>query len=176
MRDRDDSMARREPRPPDTIGRKHPAHGVHIDLGKPTIVFLTVCLVGRWGPHIPSKDRKLWLVCDEAHACLRDVWREAGKWTVGRYVLMPDHAHLFCAPHDVDFPLDAWVRFWKGQFTRRSARLEWRWQSHHWDTRLRRGENYSEKWEYVRQNPVRAGLVADADQWPYQGELSILPW
>jgi hypothetical protein len=66
--------------------------------------------------------------------------------------------------------------FWKGQFTRRSARLEWRRQSHHWDTRLRRGENYSEKWEYVRQNPVRAGLVADADQWPYQGELSILPW
>jgi putative transposase len=114
----------------------------------------------------------LWLACDEAHACLR----EAGKWTVGRYVLMPDHAHLFCAPHDVDFPLDAWVRFWKGQFTRRSARLEWRWQPHHWDTRLRRGENYSEKWEYVRQNPVRAGLVADADQWPYQGELSILPW
>ena len=72
--------------------------GVHIDLGKPTIVFLTVCIVGRWGPHIPSKDRKLWLACDEAHACLRDVWREAGKWPVGRYVLMPDHAHLFCAP------------------------------------------------------------------------------
>jgi REP element-mobilizing transposase RayT len=111
-----------------------------------------------------------------AHACLRDVRREAGKWPVGRYVLMPDHAHLFCAPHDVDFPLDAWVRFWKGQFTRRSARLEWRRQSHHWDIRLRRGENYSEKWEYVRHNPVRAGLVADADQWPYQGELSILPW
>ena len=174
MRDREDSTAQREPRhsemlsstDPDTIGRKHPAHGVHIDLGKPTIVFLTVC----------TKDRKPWLACDEAHDLLREVWREAGKWTVGRYVLMPDHAHLFCAPHDLDFPLDAWVRFWKGRFTRRTAHAEWRWQSHHWDTRLRLGENYSEKWEYVRQNPVRAGLVVDSDQWPYQGEMNLLPW
>jgi putative transposase len=70
-------------------------------------------------------------------------------------------------------PFDAWVRFWKSQFTRRASNKEWRWQSHHWDTRLRRNENYSEKWEYVRQNPVRAELVVDADQWPYQGELSI---
>jgi putative transposase len=89
---------------------------------------------------------------------------------------MPDHVHLFCAPREVDFSLDAWIRFWKGQFTRRSAREEWRWQSHHWDTRLRRSENYSEKWQYVRENPVRAGLVADAEQWPWQGEINHLPW
>jgi hypothetical protein len=54
MRDREDSTARQEePRPPreevrhaemmfsadrDPIGRKHPAHGVHIDIGKPTII------------------------------------------------------------------------------------------------------------------------------------------
>ena len=76
-------------------------------------------------PH-PIERSQTVVACDEAYACLRDVWREAGKWTVGRYVLMPDHAHPFCAPHDVDFPLDAWVRFWKGQFTRRSTRLEWR--------------------------------------------------
>ena len=53
MRDREDSTARQEPRPPgeevrhaemmfsadrNPIGRKHPAHGVHIDIGKPTII------------------------------------------------------------------------------------------------------------------------------------------
>ena len=56
MRDREDSTAQREPRhsemlsstDPDTIGRKHPAHGVHIDLGKPTVVFLTVCTKDRY--------------------------------------------------------------------------------------------------------------------------------
>ena len=29
---------------------------------------------------------------------------------------------------------------------------------------------------YVRENPVRAGLVHSADVWRYQGELNILRW
>lgn len=41
---------------------------------------------------------------------------------------------------------------------------------------MRSAESYDAKWEYVRANPVRAGLVADPDDWPYQGEISILPW
>src|SRR4030095_9854688 len=39
------------------------------------------------------------------------------------------------------------------------------------DHLIRHGESYSEKWEYVRQNPVRAGLVHQADDWPWQGEI-----
>ena len=38
------------------------------------------------------------------------------------------------------------------------------WQSDHWDTRLRSGESYDAKWEYVRNNPVRAGLVKTAEE------------
>jgi hypothetical protein len=49
-------------------------------------------------------------------------------------------------------------------------------QAHGFHHRLRRGENYSDKWEYVRMNPVRAGLVADPDEWPYQGVLNELRW
>ena len=26
-------------------------------------------------------------------------------------------------------------------------------------------------WNYVRENPVRAGLVDSADEWPYGGEI-----
>jgi len=36
---------------------------------------------------------------------------------------------------------------------------------------IRHSESYSEKWEYVRQNPVRAALVANADDWHCQGEI-----
>lgn len=103
-------------------------------------------------------------------------WNEAGAWTVGRYVLMPDHLHLFCSPTNTDITLDAWIRYWKSRFRRQVSNPEWRWQPHHWDTRLRRGENYSEKWEYVRQNPVRAGLIGDPEAWPYQGECHVLRW
>ena len=45
-----------------------------------------------------------------------------------------------------------------------------------WDTQLRRGENYREKWDYVRNNPVRCGLVRCVEQWPYWGVVNDLVW
>jgi putative transposase len=45
-----------------------------------------------------------------------------------------------------------------------------------WDTQLRAGENYHEKWEYVRNNPVRKGLAASADEWPYCGVINEFVW
>ena len=37
--------------------------------------------------------------------------------------------------------------------------------------RSRSDESYSQKWNYVRENPVRAGLVKSVEDWPYQGEI-----
>jgi hypothetical protein len=45
-----------------------------------------------------------------------------------------------------------------------------------WDTQLRWGERYHEKWEYMRNNPVRKGLAACADAWPYGGVMHELVW
>jgi len=50
------------------------------------------------------------------------------------------------------------------------------WQRDCWDTQMRRGQSYSEKWEYVRRNPVRAGLCTSADEWAFQGEMNFLTW
>ena len=46
----------------------------------------------------------------------------------------------------------------------------------HWDTRLRRSESYAEKWNYIRENPMRKGLVAKTEDWPYQGMMNVLRW
>jgi putative transposase len=91
---------------------------------------------------------------------------------------MPDHLHLFCAPNALEAPsLDRWMRFWKSLATREmGAKAGTVWQRHHWDRQLRSGESYDDKWEYVRSNPVRHGYVANADDWPYQGELNELRW
>ncbi len=35
------------------------------------------------------------------------------------------------------------------------------------DHRLRHDESEAEKFEYIRQNPVRAGLIGAEDEWPY---------
>jgi putative transposase len=92
---------------------------------------------------------------------------------------MPSHVHLFCAPATFPpQPLSKWIRFWKSLATpwwpyRNQLPI---WQRHFWDTQLRRADNYGEKWDYVVNNPVRAGLVSDARDWPYQGELNVLQW
>ena len=48
------------------------------------------------------------------------------------------------------------------------------WQREFFDHVLRSSESYSEKWNYVRENPVRAGFVKSADDWPYAGEIETL--
>jgi len=44
------------------------------------------------------------------------------------------------------------------------------WQRDFFDHRLRKNEAYLEKAAYIRMNPVRAGLVASAEDWPYVWE------
>lgn len=51
------------------------------------------------------------------------------------------------------------------------------WQDGFFDHVLRSSESYSEKWNYVRMNPVRAGLVNNAEDWPFSGgEIDVLRW
>jgi REP element-mobilizing transposase RayT len=82
------------------------------------------------------------------------------------------HIHL----SEPTIPLNRWMSYWKRLFTQKAERPDWQWQPHHWDTRLRRSENYTEKWYYIRENPVKEGLVKNADDWPYQGMINVLPW
>jgi putative transposase len=92
---------------------------------------------------------------------------------VGRYVIMPDHIHLFVAGH-YDFVLDQWVRVLKRTLSKTINASQPHWQNGFFDHMIRHTESYSEKWEYVYQNPVRAGLVQHADDWPFQGEVELI--
>jgi len=48
------------------------------------------------------------------------------------------------------------------------------WQRGFFHHVIRNTESYAQKWEYVRENPVRAGLVERAEQWPFQGEIVLI--
>jgi putative transposase len=92
---------------------------------------------------------------------------------VGRYVLMPDHVHLFVCGGD-DFLLGRWIGTLKQALSRgisRSKPTTQVWQEGFFDHVLRNDESMSQKWEYIRQNPVRAGLVERSEDWPYQGKI-----
>ncbi len=91
---------------------------------------------------------------------------------VGRYVIMPDHVHLFVSGN-AEFNLGLWIRGLKralatGLTDPGTNRL---WQPGFFDHRLRSNESYTAKWDYVHQNPVRVGLVMRAEDWRYQGEV-----
>jgi putative transposase len=88
---------------------------------------------------------------------------------LGRYVIMPDHIHLFVRG-GIDFVLIQWAR----SLSKAISTPLPHWQKGFFDHLIRNSESYSEKWEYVRQNPVRAGLVNDSGEWPWQGEITRL--
>ena len=149
--------------------RKIPARQpVHRGGNRSPIIFLTVV----------SRDRKK-IFGAGTHQLLLEAWKAADTWKIGRYVMMPDHIHLFCAPNNEDTAaITSWVRFWKTHVTRKWPNQKQKpiWQLSFWDRQLRSGESYNQKWDYVKKNPVRHGLVSKPEDWPYQGELNALEW
>jgi putative transposase len=91
---------------------------------------------------------------------------------IGRYVIMPDHVHLFVRG-DHNFVLSTWVGGLKRAMSVAMVKQQL-WQPGFFDHVLRSSESYAEKWIYVRDNPVRAGLVNDSANWPYQGEIVVI--
>jgi len=63
-----------------------------------------------------------------------------------------------------------------GGFSARNRPYGRAWQDGFFDHVLRSSESYGEKWEYVRMNPVRAGLVKQTEDWPFIGEIEKLRW
>jgi REP element-mobilizing transposase RayT len=96
---------------------------------------------------------------------------------------MSDHVHFFCTPDTDAKTISEFIGGWKTWTSRRihespepqptAAATTALWQRGFFDHLLRSSENYSEKWNYVRDNPVRAGLVRFAEDWPYAGELEV---
>jgi len=154
-----------EPRAPTKLpNRRHPAKGVFIFLGQATIVFVTVC----------SRHREKNLANTTVHNALLRAWNNADRWMIGAYMIMPDHIHFFCSPTDIDLAIEPWITFWKREFRRTLGADAPRLQIDSFHHRLRGEERYTEKWDYVRANPVRAGLVSSPDDWPYQGVINEL--
>jgi REP-associated tyrosine transposase len=101
--------------------------------------------------------------------------RDEFSIAVGRYVIMPDHVHFFVRGND-DFNLAKWVNGLKRAISvslgaTKKCPL---WQRGFFDHVLRNDESYTEKWKYVRENPVRVGLVQRTDDWPYQGDFVVI--
>jgi putative transposase len=92
---------------------------------------------------------------------------------------MPDHGHLFVALAQADMTLAEWIRALRTAIGKKLLAIGFQkphWQEGFFDHLLRGRESYSRKWDYVRMNPVRAGLNRTPEEWPYQGEIMSLPF
>ena len=133
------------------------------------IYFVTAC----------THDRREILTLDITHKAFRTFCLNSPQHgaRVGGYVLMPDHLHQFVCLEGIT--LADWVKSLKNGLSKtlRSAGHEGpHWQKGFFDHLLRSGESYSKKWDYVRENPVRAGLASTHEAWPYAGEIDELEY
>lgn len=121
------------------------------------IYFLTICV----HPRRPVLNN------DQAWQAVGSTLARLDRWRILCLVLMPDHIHFLAAPLDRAESVSAFFRWFKRWFAE-SYPMDGKWQQGGFDRLLRNDENAQEKWIYIRENPVRSGLVEDWQQWPYQ--------
>ncbi len=104
--------------------------------------------------------------------CLHD---NGKKYNLYAAVIMPDHVHLLLAPLSDEngwpFSLPSILKSLKGTSARSANEAMGAegpvWQEESFDHVLRSDESMAQKLEYIRQNPVRKGLAAKPESYPW---------
>jgi putative transposase len=106
-------------------------------------------------------------------ALLIDVLRSqalAGRFTIHDFVVMPDHLHiLMTVPGGLT--LEKAVQLIKGGFSFRAKKelgfMGEVWQKGFSEVGVRERSNFLEHRRYIEQNPLKAGLAASPEEYPY---------
>jgi putative transposase len=126
------------------------------------IYFVTICVA----------DRKPVLANHRSFTAFKNAAARLSDWTVLAAILMPDHLHIIASPvTDRDAKvgnLSAAIKRWM----REELKASWKWQPGCFDRLLRSDESLGDKWLYLEENPVRAGLVTRWQDWPFRYEFN----
>ena len=100
-------------------------------------------------------------------------YQEQNKFALHEFVIMPDHLHLLVTPES-DISLERAMQLIKGGFSYRLGKMKRGlvWQESFTNHRVRDEEDYERHALYIRMNPVRAGLVERAEDYPYSSASS----
>ncbi len=119
-------------------------------------------------------------------ALLLDVLQESrrkGRFLLHEFVIMPSHIHAILTPAP-DVSLEKAVQFIKGGFSFRIKKElgnRWEvWQQSFTEHRVKDAADYERHREYIHLNPVRAGIVQVAAEYPYSSARIAMdecpPW
>jgi putative transposase len=96
-------------------------------------------------------------------------YRDAGEYELHEYVVMPNHIHLLLSLKHEN--LGRVVQFIKGGFShalhQHESAIGAVWQQRYYERRIRDDNEFAAIAEYIRQNPVRKGLVENAAEYPF---------
>ena len=98
------------------------------------------------------------------------------KFRILCYCLMPDHLHVIVSPGESTLFLSKFLNIFKGRTTavfRERKDLKKIWQRSAFDHVIRTEENLKGVIEYIRNNPVRKGIVENADDYPYSESFEL---
>ena len=137
--------------------RKRLDHRTHFAGRFGAIYFVTICCEKRGSNQLCTEETSK-ILFNSAR-----IYQEHARWNVNLLLLMPDHLHALIGVDGRD-SLSQLIRDYKG-ITAKLTGVEW--QRNFFDHRLRHDESLTEKFAYICQNPVRAGLINDENEWPY---------
>jgi putative transposase len=97
-------------------------------------------------------------------------YRDRGAYLLHEFVVMPNHLHLLITPGG-ETSLEKAIQFIKGgssyQIHRQRENKIQIWSSGFHEATIRDAENFEARRNYIRMNPVEAGLAARPEDWAY---------
>ena len=126
------------------------------------------------------QNRALFRVAKIAETVLEALqhYRQRGEYLLHEYVVMPDYLHVMITPSSTN-SLEKAMQFIKGGSSYRLNHQRGQkinlWNAGFHDWTIRNTADWNEKAQYIRENPVKAGLVERPKDWPYSSANGKLP-
>jgi putative transposase len=100
---------------------------------------------------------------------------DSQKWTLYAAVVLPDHVHVLAQPlmrdiggaFDLGEILHSIKRFSARKINQANRIQGSLWQDERYDRIVRDDAEFLEKWDYIRNNPLKAGLVSYPEDYPW---------
>ena len=143
----------------------HPARNAALaDILSPSRIFFATTSTSM-GRRILQSERNAGLLID----VLRSLVAEH-KFELHDFVIMPDHVHLLLTVHN-EMTIEKAMQFIKGRFSHRLKHefgyLGEIWHRGFTEEQVMSRESFEKHREYIAQNPVKAGLAASVDEFPF---------
>ena len=152
-----------------TWGKSRSNRLPNYDYSKDRPVHVTVCTDNK--ENIFDSEINARIVIDELLKAAKDV-----RFRILCYCLMPDHLHVIVSPGESALSLSKFLNIFKGRTTaafRERKDLKKIWQRSAFDHVIRTEENLKGVIGYIRDNPVRKGIVENADDYPYSESFDV---